>query len=123
MKNKVLLIGLLFLLLVGCNSKEENEKDKPVKSDIDAKVEETLSKMTLDEKIGQMITIFYRADTVDNTLKSAITDVKPGGFILFAENMSSYSGTLKFIKEVKSLSEIPMFISIDEEGGRVQRLR
>ena len=122
MKNKVLLIGLLFLLLVGCNSKEENEKDKPVKSDIDAKVEETLSKMTLDEKIGQMITIFYRADTVDNTLKSAITDVKPGGFILFAENMSSYSGTLKFIKEVKSLSEIPMFISIDEEGGRVQRL-
>lgn len=125
MKNKLLVLLLFLLLMVGCSSKmENNEKEKKDdKKDIDTRVEETISNMTLDEKIGQMITISYRKDSMDSTLKSALEEVKPGGFILFAENMSSYDGTIKLVKEIKATSTIPMFISIDEEGGRVQRLR
>ena len=125
MKNKILVLLLFLLLIVGCSSKmENNEKEKKDdKKDIDTRVEETISNMTLDEKIGQMITISYRKDSMDSTLKSALEEVKPGGFILFAENMSSYDGTIKLVKEIKATSTIPMFISIDEEGGRVQRLR
>ena len=124
MKSKILIIILVLVVLVGCSSKEDNkekEKDSNV-NDIDKKVEETLDSMTLDEKIGQMMIIFYRSPSMDDTLRKAIQEVKPGGFILFSENMSSYDGTLNLIKEIKSLSSIPMFISIDEEGGRVQRL-
>ena len=124
MKNKLLIILFAFLLLVGCNStKEENKEKSKDMDDIDKRVQEQLDSMTLDEKIGQMITISYRKETMDSTLKSAIEEVKPGGFILFAENMSSYDGTIKLVKEIKELSSIPMFISIDEEGGKVQRLR
>ena len=124
MKNKLLIILFAFLLLVGCNStKEENKEKSKDMDDIDKRVQEQLNSMTLDEKIGQMITISYRKETMDSTLKSAIEEVKPGGFILFAENMSSYDGTIKLVKEIKELSSIPMFISIDEEGGKVQRLR
>ena len=124
MKNKILIILFAFLLLVGCNStKEENKEKSKDMDDIDKRVQEQLDSMTLDEKIGQMITISYRKETMDSTLKSAIEEVKPGGFILFAENMSSYDGTIKLVKEIKELSSIPMFISIDEEGGKVQRLR
>ena len=125
MKNKLLVLLLFLLLMVGCSSKMENDEKekKDDKKDIDTRVEETISNMTLDEKIGQMITISYRKDSMDSTLKSALEEVKPGGFILFAENMSSYDGTIKLVKEIKATSTIPMFISIDEEGGRVQRLR
>jgi beta-N-acetylhexosaminidase len=119
MKSKILIFLVLVLVLVGCNEKKEEKKEK---DGIDSRVEEVLNNMTLEEKIGQMIIISYRAPSMDSTLKKAIEEVKPGGFILFAENMSSYDGTLKMIKEIKALSEIPMFISIDEEGGRVQRL-
>lgn len=120
MKNKIIIIVFAFLLLVGCNSKKK-EKQNDL-NELDKKVETTLQNMSLNEKIGQMITIFYRSPKMDNTLKKALDDVKPGGFILFGENFSDYEGTLNLIKEIKSSSSIPMFISIDEEGGLVQRL-
>ena len=124
MKNKILLLFLTIILVLGCSKSENktNEKEKENMNEIDIKVEETLNNMTLDEKIGQMIIIYYSSETMDNTLKKAIEDVKPGGFILFGDNMTTYDGTLKLIKDIKSLSKIPMFISIDEEGGNVQRL-
>ena len=118
MKNKILVFLLIIFILVGCTSnKKENKKET-----IDDRVEDTIKSMTIDEKIGQMITIYYSAPSVDSTLKKAIEDVKPGGIILFSENITSYDGTLKFIKDVKELSSIPMFVSIDQEGGIVQRL-
>lgn len=118
MKNKILIIFLGLLILVGCSSNKNEEKKDSEKT----KVDEVLENMTLDEKIGQMMIIYYRAASMDSTLKSALETVQPGGFILFAENMSSYDGTLKLIKEIKASSKIPMFMSIDEEGGKVQRL-
>lgn len=78
--------------------------------------------MSLEEKIGQMLIINYSSSKVDNKLKEMLNDVKPGGFILFRDNMSTYEETLKFIKDIKSSSDVPMFISIDQEGGNVQRL-
>ena len=122
MKNKILVILLILLIIVGCTSEKENEEKGKEMNDIDKRVEETLSNMTIDEKIGQMMIIYYSSQSMDSTLKKAIEDVKPGGFILFSDNMSSYDGTLRLIKDIKSLSKVPMFISIDEEGGRVQRL-
>lgn len=116
MKNKILITILLLIVLVGCTSNKKKELT------IKDRVEDTLKSMTIDEKIGQMITIYYNSPTMDSTLKKAIEEVKPGGFILFSENMSSYDGTLKLIKDIKELSSVPMFISVDQEGGIVQRL-
>ena len=128
MKNykKILIVLLLIVILTGCTSKKNDTPKDDIKPDtrteLEKKVDSTLEGMTLDEKIGQMLMIFYRKDTVDSTLESALKDVKPGGFILFKENISTYDKTLNFIKTVKNSSSIPMFISIDQEGGNVQRL-
>jgi len=124
MNKKIFILILVAILLVGCfnESKEEDNKKEEKIMTIDDKVEETLKSMTLDEKIGQMIMIFYNAQEMDNTLKSAIEEVNPGGFILFGNNITTYEKTLKLVKDIKNLSKIPMFIGIDEEGGNVQRL-
>lgn len=118
-KLSIIVLILLTVFIAGCSKKEEKKEV----SDIDKKVEETLKDMTLDEKIGQMMIIYYRKDSVDATLKSALDDIQPGGFIMFKENITNYERTLNFIKEIKTHVDIPMFISIDEEGGRVQRLQ
>ena len=123
MNKKIIILIVISIILVGCFSKKEEKNTEKKNMTIDEKVEKTLNNMTLDEKIGQMITIFYNSQEMDNTLKSAIEDVKPGGFILFGDNITTYEKTLKLIKDIKGLSKIPMFISIDEEGGNVQRLR
>ena len=120
MKKIIVLLLVGILLLSGCS----NNNDKGVQgiADMDKIVDNKLNFMTLDEKIGQMMIIYYLKGSVDTTLKSSLSTVKPGGMILFGENFTTYDNTINFIKEVKSSSSIPMFIAIDEEGGRVQRL-
>lgn len=89
---------------------------------INEKVEQTLNEMTLEEKIAQMLVVFYVSDTADDTLLSVIRDIKPGGFILTADNITTYEKTRSFVQALQENSEIPMIISMDQEGGTVQRL-
>ncbi len=89
---------------------------------IENKVEKTLKGLTLEEKIGQMLIISYRSGEIDNTLKNALYNNKPGGFILFSENFTRYDNTINLIKAIKESSKIPLFLAVDQEGGSVQRL-
>lgn len=93
------------------------------KMTVDEKVEYRMKHMTLDEKIAQMLVVYYTSDVVDSNLESILREVKPGGFILMKENITTYDQTKKFVDDVTSNSEIPMIISIDQEGGTVQRLK
>ncbi len=85
-------------------------------------VEQQMDQMSLEEKIAQMFLISYRSDEMDSNLQRQL-QYKPGGFILFQENFTSYSKTIQFIEEIEKTAEIPMWIAIDQEGGRVQRIK
>jgi beta-N-acetylhexosaminidase len=103
---------------------EEISSDEVVSEEVITKDEYDLQleKMTIEEKIGQMLIIADRKEKVDDELLKKLKTVKPGGFILFSENITTYSATKNFVKKVKGSSEIPMIIAIDQEGGKVQRL-
>ena len=86
-----------------------------------------ISKMSLKEKIGQLLYIDYRKTNekiigMTNDFEKLLTEYKPGGFILFNSNISDFNNTKKFIKDIQSINENNMFIGIDQEGGSVQRL-
>lgn len=102
---------------------DENVEQEPSEEEkLKKKIEDTISKMSLNEKVGQMIVISYEneyTDELDNILKV----VKPGGFIVFPQNVTTYNGTVEYISKVKNTATIPMLISIDQEGGRVQRIK
>lgn len=98
---------------------ETSHKD----NELDEYVSNQLENLTLEEKIGQMLIYSYRSGTMDSTLKEELEIYKPGGFILFAENFTNYTDTLNLIDSIKSTAQIPLFISIDQEGGKVQRLK
>lgn len=89
---------------------------------LNKKVEETLSQMTLDEKIAGMMIIDIQKPTLEESDYTFLKEFAPGGFILFSPNITTYQTTLKEIKKIKETSKIPLFISIDEEGGKVARL-
>ncbi len=44
-----------------------------------------------------------------------------GGVILFSENIESYEQTAGLAQNLQNTAQIPLFISIDQEGGRVER--
>ncbi len=128
--------GLLCLMLVGIiptvyylNHEKtpdyNNELDpNPPYQAVKNKAEKLLETLTLDEKIGQMLFISYEdSDTLNTNLTNILTTVQPGGFILFSENLKNYSKSLSFIKDIKEHSKIPIFLGIDEEGGKVDRLK
>lgn len=85
-------------------------------------VDETMRGMSLDEKISQMLILFYNSDEVDDNLMETIKMYSPGGFILMKDNITTYDKTLNFVRDIRKNSKIVPIISIDQEGGSVQRL-
>ena len=82
-----------------------------------------LNNMSLTDKIGQMIMIDYRDVTEINVeLEKILTTYNPGGFILFKSNVASFNQTQRFLNDIRSSTNIETIISVDQEGGRVQRL-
>jgi len=85
--------------------------------------------MSLKEKIGQLfiLQIRYNGDgsprrEVDEDLNLFLNDFKPGGIILFRENIVDNQQVESLISNLQIFSRIPLFISVDEEGGLVSRL-
>ncbi|WP_405132166.1 beta-N-acetylhexosaminidase [Paenibacillus sp. FSL H8-0317] len=88
-------------------------------------VQEQLSSLTLEEKIGQMILAGVQGTTLDDQAKQMITNQKVGGIIFYANNVSTLEGTAKFVKSVKEANQsnpVPIFMSVDQEGGKVSRM-
>lgn len=117
---------LIILCFIGCTacafrSTDSNNKDKIIEEP--DRILEKLNTMSLDEKIGQLFIIQDRKSIMDEEMKDVLHTIKPGGFIFFSENFQSLEQTEKLIGDIKGTSDIPMFLAIDQEGGRVQRLK
>jgi beta-N-acetylhexosaminidase len=73
--------------------------------------------------LGQLILTGVPGKELDSQAKKLFQRVQPGGFILFARNIESPAQLRKLIDDLRGLSEIEPIITIDQEGGRVSRLR
>ncbi|MEY2193778.1 beta-N-acetylhexosaminidase [Neobacillus sp. BF23-41] len=88
-------------------------------------IQEQLNKMTLNEKIGQMIIAGFDGITVNSNTQNLINKYKPGGLILYQTNVKGAAQLVNLtnaIKTANSKNKVPLFISVDQEGGRVHRM-
>ncbi|MEC0279847.1 glycoside hydrolase family 3 protein [Bacillus halotolerans] len=105
---------------------------KPRSSD-DAK--QIVDRMTLDEKIGQMLMPDFRNwkkegesspqafTKMNEEVAGLIKKYQFGGVILFAENVKTTEQTVRLTDAYQKASpKIPLLLSIDQEGGIVTRL-
>ena len=84
-----------------------------------------LKELSLQEKIGQMILLGIDGNKITKTTRELIEIYKIGGFILYSKNFKNYQQMIKLInelKEINKINKIPLFIAIDQEGGRVNRM-
>ena len=81
--------------------------------------------LSLEEKIGQMFLIGINEQELTQKTVEMIQKYKVGGIILYRRNYSTYEDMLNLINKIKQINKenkIPIFISIDQEGGRVNRM-
>lgn len=132
-----LILMLLLFSLNGCSNKQFGKVyvEDQSHAEVDNKeienvnkrdqIKEKIDNMTLDEKIGQLINAGFDGIALDDNAKSLIKDDKIGGIILFGENVKSVPQLVNLTNSIKfenSSNKIPMFISVDEEGGSVSRM-
>lgn len=115
------------------NDREEEtavvEEEESTTNPEEDNIEKQLSLMSLEEKVGQLFIVAFRSNLqgealleLDDYTRQQIERYKPGGIILFSQNIDNIGQTKKLIEDMKEASKIPMFIAIDEEGGIVSRL-
>src|SRR4051812_7646851 len=81
---------------------------------------------SLDIKIGQMILIGFPKAEVDPEVLREIAEGKVGSIIIFEKNIppkNSFVALKKITWTYQQAAKIPLLISIDQEGGRVNRLK
>ncbi len=82
-----------------------------------------LSSLSTEQKIGQLFFIGIPGPDFDRHTEDLIAKIQPGGVCLFARNIKSLSQTRELLDGLYSAIEIPPLLSLDQEGGRVDRLR
>src|ERR1043166_5634678 len=73
--------------------------------------------------LGQLIMTGVPGKELDRKTAQLFRKVKPGAFILFGRNIESPAQLRKLIDDLRDLSHLEPVITIDQEGGRVSRLR
>ncbi len=73
--------------------------------------------------LGQLILTGVPGKEIDRETAALFRRVQPGGFIIFGRNIESAAQLRKLIDDLRDLSAVEPIITIDQEGGRVSRLR
>jgi beta-N-acetylhexosaminidase len=82
-----------------------------------------LLSLPVEQKIGQLFFIGLPGTQIDAATRRLLEEVTPGGICLFARNIHEPEQTRQLIEDVRSRLPVEPFVSLDQEGGLVDRLR
>ncbi|MGE7905856.1 glycoside hydrolase family 3 N-terminal domain-containing protein [Peribacillus sp. NPDC094092] len=137
MKNKKMYMGLLFIAIfafsilfiqlnIGVNSRAEKGKDTDAGRH--GKIEKLLKKMTLEEKIGQLMMVGFQGTEKGNEITELIKEKHIGGVIYFDRNMKSPEQVARLSNSLQqtanqSTHSLPLMVAVDQEGGDIIRMK
>jgi beta-N-acetylhexosaminidase len=84
--------------------------------------------MSLEEKVGQVMLGCFNGPELSQELAQRLTDIHLGGVILYSitGNIENASQVARLVEDIQQQAiksgDIPLFVGIDQEGGRVCRL-
>ncbi|WP_461480270.1 beta-N-acetylhexosaminidase [Paenibacillus sp. PvR052] len=123
--------ALLLAGLTSCiGSKQESgppaavseEPQKEVKDPIQERIE----RMSQSEKIGQMMLVGLDGYELGENARALIDTYRVGGFIFYKRNINDGLQLVELVNTLKAVNHErgapPLWLSVDEEGGRVTRM-
>lgn len=85
-------------------------------------VDQMISHMSLNDELGQLFVAEFTGTTFNGENAAMIEQLHPGGIILYTFSMQEAKQTQTLIKSAQWNSKIPLLVTVDEEGGCVDRL-
>lgn len=79
--------------------------------------------MTIEERVGQLLFIGIPGTDTTGETGELLDQIQPGGVVLFDRNLESPQQVAELNAAVRSRLRISPFVAIDQEGGRVDRLK
>lgn len=85
----------------------------------------TLSDMTLEQKAGQLLIAHFNGEELNDAAERLLSEVHVGGVIYYywANGLKDPLQVQKLSRSLQERSVVPLFIGIDQEGGRVTHLQ
>lgn len=136
MKNFILIIFLIFSLLIISSPLTAAENNyhssfnfyKFLKLGGDYLINYKIENMSLEEKVGQLFQVGFHSKKVDEKIKDLIKNYHVGGVIYFSRNVENLEQVELLSKNLQNLAlnsaaGIPLFISVDQEGGSIRRIK
>lgn len=84
---------------------------------------EKLFSLPLEKQVGQFLFIGLPGTELDAQTRELVSEIQPGGIIIFGRNVASAEQLRGLLDGVRELLHTPPLIGIDQEGGLVDRLR
>ena len=84
---------------------------------------EKLLALPVEQKIGQLFIIGLPDTALNADTKEFLRDIAPGGVCSFARNIHEAEATRKLLDDIREILPIEPILSLDQEGGLVDRLR
>ncbi|MBR5535620.1 MAG: glycoside hydrolase family 3 protein [Clostridia bacterium] len=133
MKKIMTLVMSALMLVTGCTDTVLDETDTTehveIVDEAEVKADNILRNMSIEEKVCQMMFVTPESITgvsgvtmAGETTRLALEKYPVGGIIYFSQNIKSREQVISMIENSQSYSSIPLFIGVDEEGGRVARI-
>ncbi len=83
-----------------------------------------MSPLPLHRRVGQLAIVGCAGTAVPAELRALAREFDLGGVILFARNVEAPEQVAGMAREIRELArDLPLWVSVDQEGGRVARLK
>jgi len=85
--------------------------------------EQILKYMTPEQKVGQLFMVGINGTTLTPQTREYLTTHYIGSVLLYGKNVENEQQVKLLTQDIQTTNPIPLFISIDQEGGIVARLK
>ena len=118
----------LLILLILLPPPKNNNLIYDIQGDIQIKKtppleERILSQMTVEEKIGQLLLFGFSGTSLNTDIQNLIEMKYIGGVLLLGKNIQNTQQLKKLNNDLQSISQLPLLIAVDQEGGSVARIQ
>ncbi len=84
---------------------------------------EEMLALPIEQKVGQLFFIGIPDLEINADTKDFLKDISPGGVCLFSRNIHEAAQTRQLLDNIREISSVEPLLSLDQEGGLVDRLR